>query len=452
MSQTTFLFLITLSAIGLLLLAVIRFKLNAFIALLLVSIYVGIATGMPLQGVLKSIQDGMGGILGFVATIVGLGAIFGIILEASGGAEALARSLLAKLGEERAPWALTLTGFIVSIPIFLDVGFIILVPIVYALARKSGKSCLLYAIPLLAGMAVTHAFIPPTPGPVAVAEILSVPLGWVILFGAIIGAPTAAIAGPYFGRRIARKIMIKPPPIETSIEHEENRDLPSFGLVAFMISLPLLLILVSTFLDLMIKQGVIAEGQKWTEVVIFLGHPFSALIIATLSASYWLGTKRGFTTRQLLDLSTKALGPAGLIILITGAGGVFKQVLVDSGIGNALAATLTDLNIPVVVLAYVMAVLIRVTQGSATVAMITSAGLMAPVMEILAPDDAVKALVVISIAAGATIMSHVNDSGFWLVCKYLGMTEKQTLQSWTTMVTIVSLVGFGLTLMMSLFV
>ncbi len=452
--STLELFIITTAAIGLLFLLVIKLKVHAFISLLITSIFVGIFTGMPLMDIINGIQEGMGSILGFIAIVVGIGSIFGEILQASGGAEALSRTMLKKFGEERSSWAMMTTGFIIAIPVFLDVGFIILVPMVYALSRKTKKSVLYYAIPLLAGLAVTHAFIPPTPGPIAVAEIIDVQLGWVILFGFIVGIPTSIIAGPFFGRYIAKKIHIDPPDItqEQKILTENKRqDLPSFSWVVFLIALPLGLILASTFADLAVKSDWVSDN-KLLEIIKFLGHPFIALLIATLAAMYFLGIRRDFSGKQLMQIANKALGPAGLIILVTGGGGVFKQILVDSGVGAALAETVSNKNIPPVVLAYILAVIIRLTQGSATVAMITAAGMVAPVIQVLGTGDIGKALVVLVIAAGSTTFSHVNDSGFWLVSKYLNMTEKQTLQSWSIMETIISVVGFLLILLISFFV
>ncbi|MBT6766620.1 MAG: gluconate transporter, partial [Prolixibacteraceae bacterium] len=408
--------------------------------------------GMPLKEVTKAIQDGMAGTLGFVATVVGLGAIFGQMLESSGGAESLAHFLLKKFGKDRASWAMVITGFIVAIPVFLDVGFIILVPIIYALARDSKRSLLYYGIPLLAGLAVTHSFIPPTPGPVAVADIINVQLGWVILLGVILGFPTAIIAGPIWGNYISKKIYIEPPaefdkPNEKS--YDEN-NLPPFGLIATIIAVPLFLILVNTFTGLIVDKGVVPKSIV-TDVLEFLGHPFSALIIATLLASYFLGIKRGMGKQKILDLSTKALGPAGIIILITGAGGVLKQILVDSGIGTIMAESMANSALPPILLAWLLAAVVRVTQGSATVAMITAAGIIAPIISEFGLNDPQRALVVLAIASGATLLSHVNDSGFWLVGKYFGMTEKQTLQSWTVMESIIAVCGLAFTLLASLF-
>lgn len=449
--STLFLTFIVLSAVAILLILVLKLKLNAFIALLLTSIYVGLLTGMPLGSITRSIQEGMAGTLGFVAIVVGLGAIFGQMLESSGGAESLAHYLVKRFGKERAPWAMVTTGFIVAIPIFLDVAFIILVPIVYALSRDTKLSLLYYAIPLLAGLAVTHSFIPPTPGPVAVADIINAPLGWVILMGFILGIPTAVIAGPLFGKYISKRIYLKSPDTSADALPEfDPENSPSFRSIALIISVPLLLILLNTVSGVAVAKGVVSKSL-FTDMVEFIGHPFSALIIATLVATYLLCIRRGMGRDKVLELSSRALGPAGIIILITGAGGVLKQVLIDSGIGGMMAESMANSALPPILLAWMLAALVRVTQGSATVAMITAASIIAPIIGEFGLNDPQRALVVISIASGATLLSHVNDSGFWLVGKYLGMNERQTLQSWTVMETIIAFCGLGFTLLASLF-
>ncbi|WP_339736110.1 gluconate:H+ symporter [uncultured Sunxiuqinia sp.] len=436
-------------AILLLLFLVLKLKIHAFISLLIVSIVVGIVTGMDFSGIIKSMQDGMGNTLGFVATVVGLGAIFGQMLEASGGAESIAKYLLKHFGEKRASWALVLTGFIVAIPVFLDVGFIILIPIIYELTKHSKRSILYYAIPLLAGLAVTHAFIPPTPGPVAVAEILDVQLGWIIIMGFIVGLPTAIIAGPIFGKYISKKIHIAAPDYFAEKEPgPEQEGLPSFRTIILIIALPLLLIVFNSVAEVLYDKGIL-QNEVIYQTIGLLGHPFTALIISTLLAMYVLGIRRGFNKEQIMKLSNKALGPAGLIILVTGAGGVFKQILIDSGVGGMLAERLAESAMPPIVLAYLIAVVVRVIQGSATVSMITAAGIMAPLLTIFDLTQIDKALIVLAIAAGSTILSHVNDSGFWLVGKYLGMNEKETLRSWTVMETIISVVGFTFVLLLS---
>jgi len=451
--SATYIIFIIVTGVSMLLLMVLKFKLSAFISLLITSIFVGILAGMPLSQITTSIQQGMGGTLGFVATVVGLGAIFGQMLESSGGAKSLAHYLLKKFGKSKASWALMLTGFIVGIPIFLDVGLIILIPIVYALTRDTKHSILYYAIPLLAGLAVAHAMIPPTPGPMAVSEILGVDMGWVILWGVIIGFPTAVIAGPVFGRFIAKKIYISAPEVITETNPEildASGKLPSFGIIALIISTPLFLILMSTLIGVGVKSGAF-EKNLLTDILTFIGHPFTALIIATL-LSIRLCISRKMSRQTILDLSTKALGPAGIIILVTGAGGVLKQILVDSGIGKMLAESIADSSFPIILLAWTLSALVRITQGSATVAMITAAGIMAPILPAFNLDQPNTALIVIAIATGATILSHVNDSGFWIVSKYLGMNEKQTLQSWTIMETIISVCGLVFTLLASVFI
>jgi Gnt-I system low-affinity gluconate transporter len=448
-----YIILVVVIAVTVLLLMVLKFRLNAFISLLITSILVGILTGMPLTEITTSIQNGMGNTLGFIATVVGLGAIFGQMLESSGGAKSLSRYLLKKFGKNKATWALTLSGFIIGIPVFLDVGFIILIPVIYALTRDTKRSILYYAIPLLAGLAVTHTMVPPTPGPTAVAQILGVDLGWVILFGLIIGLPVVIIAGPVFGRFISGKIDVRAPEElgNDSIEHfDHDQELPSFGVIAAIIATPLVLILISTFISLGIDKGSL-QKSLFTDILLFLGHPFTALIIATL-LSILLCIKRKYSGKTILDLSTKALGPAGIIILVTGAGGVLKQVLVDSGIGKMLAESIADSSIPIIVLAWLLASLVRITQGSATVAMITSAGIVSPILSSFDLSQPDLALIVISIASGATILSHVNDSGFWIVSKYLGMNEKQTLRSWTVMESIIAVTGLILALILSRFV
>ncbi|MTI38709.1 GntP family permease [Fulvivirga lutimaris] len=439
------LLLAVFSGIAAILVLILFFRIHAFLALLIASILVGVIAGVEPLSIIKTMQNGMGGTLGFVAMVVGLGAIFGAILEQSGGAEALAKFLLAKFGEQRASWAMMITGFVVAIPVFFDVAFIILIPMVYALQRKTKKSLLLYALPLLTGLAITHAFIPPTPGPVAVADILGANLGWVIMMGFLAGIPAAIVGGPIFAKYIAKKIPLDAPK-EVSNENIETT-FPPVGMIITIIIVPILLIVANTLLNSsLVGDGSISEGVKsWIEMI---GHPFSALIIANLLAWYFLGIKRGLTKETLLKISGKSMEPAGIIILLTGAGGVFKQMLVDTGAGEMLANYVAASGLPVIFFAFIAAALVRVLQGSSTVAMITAAGLISPLLASGAAEID-KALIVIAIACGASTLSHVNDSGFWLVSNYLGMTEKQTFRSWTMMTLIISLVGFAAVLVLS---
>lgn len=438
-----------LAGIFVLLVLILRFKIQAFISLLIASIVVGIIAGMPPKELITTIQQGMGNTLGFVALVVGLGAIFGAILEHSGGAEALATYLLDKFGQKRASWALMLTGFFVAIPVFFDVAFIILIPLIYSLQRKTKKSLLLYAIPLLAGLAITHSFIPPTPGPVAVADILKADLGWVILFGFITGVPTAIISGPLFAKYIAKRIHVDAPALES--DFVQSKQYPAVGLISAIIGIPIVLIVANTVLNSpFISEDVISTTTKqWMAMI---GNPFVALIIANLIAWYLLGIKRGVDKKELLKISTKAMAPAGIIILLTGAGGVFKQTLINTGTGDMLATYFANSGIGLLFFGFFIAAIVRILQGSATVAMITAAGITAPLLITGVITEIDKALLVISIASGASIMSHVNDSGFWLVGKYLNLTEKETFKSWTVMTTILALVGLCMVHIIAIFV
>ncbi|MAY21799.1 MAG: gluconate transporter [Flavobacteriaceae bacterium] len=436
--MSSILLIAIVSGIALLLFLILKLRIQAFVALLIASIAVGIIAGMPPLEIIDTMKDGMGNTLGFVAVVVGLGAMFGAILEHSGGAEAVATFLLGKTKNKGASWALMGTGFFVAIPVFFDVAFIILVPLIYSLQRKSKKSLLLYGIPLLAGLAITHAFIPPTPGPVAVADILKADLGWVILFGFIVGIPTAIVSGPLFGKYIAKRIYVAAPE-EVSEAASETKKLPSVGTILAIIGLPIVLIVCNTLLNSPWLEGVFSEAfVGWMKMI---GHPFTALILANLFAWYVLGIRKKVPKETLLKITTKSMAPAGIIILLTGAGGVFKQMLINTGAGDQLADSFAEMGLSPLLFAFVVAALVRILQGSATVAMITAAGVTAPLLT-LATGEIEKALLVIAIAAGASILSHVNDSGFWLVSKYLGLSEKQTFRSWTVMTTLLALTGF----------
>ncbi len=440
------LFFVAGGGIALLLFLVIVWRVPAFLALLISSLFVGLGAGLAPEQVLDSIKNGMGGTLGFVAIVVGLGAILGQILESSGGIERIAGSLIRSFGPEKVQWSLGVTGFIVAIPVFFDVAFIILAPLLYGLANRSGRSLLYYAIPLLAGLAITHSFIPPTPGPIAVAELVNADLGWVILFGAITGIPAMLIAGPWFGKIIAKRIFIPVPAAHQTVNQSEDVAAPSFAWVASIILLPLLLIMVATTAPFLLS-----ENSRLLALLRFLGHPFVALTIATVFAMLIAHKKCDLSTHALLNIANKGLEPAGVVILITGAGGAFKQVLIDSGVGQMLASVFVQAEFSVFILGFLIAAITRIAQGSATVAMITGAGLMAPVLALHPMSAPSLGLLVIAISSGATILSHVNDSGFWLVSRYLGMSEKDTLRSWTVMTTLISLTGLASCLLISLF-
>ncbi len=434
-------------AVALLLFLVLVVRLHAFLALLVTSLVVAVVGGMPLAEIAGAMQDAMGRSLGYIAVIIGVGAMFGELLRRSGGAASIAHALLRSLGEKRAPGALGLTGMVVAIPVFFDVAFILFVPLLYSLTRRTGRPLLGFAIPLLAGLAVAHAFIPPTPGPVAVAALLGADLGWVILFGLACGLPALVVGGLWFGSRIARRIPHGVPEamLEEFVEAPEKEDGGAgFARSLVLIALPLVLILSAT-----VSRVVLAEGHGVRDLLSFFGHPFTALILATLAAFYLLGVRCGFSRAELQAMAAKSLEPVGLILLVTGAGGVLGKTLVAVGVGDAVAAWLSSSELPLVLLAFALAAVVRVAQGSATVSMVTAAGLVAPVVESAPVPAPMLGAVTVAIAAGATVLSHVNDSGFWLVSRYLGLSEQETLRSWTLMTTLVGLTGLAVALTLS---
>ncbi len=430
------LLLAVLGGMALLLFLIIRLQIPAFLALLLTAIAIALGAGMDAGLIADTIQKGMAGTLGFVATVVGLGAIFGGILEKTGSAQKLAHQLLHLLGERRAPTALMLAGFLVAIPVFFDVGFIILFPMVAALHQQTRRSILHYAIPLLAGLAVTHAFIPPTPGPIAVAEILGANMGMVILVGVLAGLPTAYVSGILYGKYIGDRLNIQLP--DAPAEVDTSPDI-HIGLIFGIVLLPILLILASTVI-----ATLYGTNTSLLAGIALLGHPFTALLLANLLAWYLLGRQYGFTTQQLTDMSTRSLQPAGIIILVTGAGGVLKQVLVDTGAGKMIAEAMQSAGLSIVVFSFLAATIVRVMQGSATVAMITAAGLVAPLLSNYTLTAWELAALTTSIASGATMLSHLNDSGFWLVKEFLRLDERQGFATWTVASTVLGLTGFAM--------
>jgi len=387
--------------IALLLALVVVVRLHAFIALLVTSLVVAVLGGIPLAEIADLIQREMGGTLGYIAVVIGLGAMFGEMLQQSGGARSIANTLLRVFGDRYSPWALGLTGLIVSVPVFFDVALILLIPLVYSLGRRSGRSLLYYAVPLMAGMAVAHSFIPPTPGPVAVAGLLGADLGWVIALGVVTGVPATIVGGIWFGRRISSRVHLEVPdymhlPPETA-DTDRATTTPSFGLAVGLIALPLVLILLGTA-----SSVALPDDHPIRDLLAFAGHPFTALTLATLLSFYMLGIRLGFSSDEVRRMATKSLEPVGLIILVTGAGGVFGKVLVATGVGTAAADWMATSRLPLVALAFLIAVVVRVAQGSATVSMVTAAGLVAPILEATNLSAPMVAAVVIAIASGAS--------------------------------------------------
>jgi Gnt-I system low-affinity gluconate transporter len=454
--ETWQLALIAFGGVAAVILGVMWLKIHPFVALLTAAIGVGLASGMTPDTVLDSVQKGMGNTLGFVAIVVGLGSMFGMMLEESGGAERLAGRMVEFFGEARTGMALGLVGFLVCIPVFLDVALVMVLPLAVAAAKRTGRSVTVYALPMLSGMAVTHAFVPPTPGPTTVAQLLSADLGWVIALGIVTGLPTLIVTALISGTVLAKQAAGNPPLVRSNdadLPEQAPLKEPSVGIVLTLLVLPIALIVGET-----VTRSIVGEDSPLAQWLALVGNPITALLLATFGTFYFLGIRLGMPASRVQRVAERGLAPAGVILLVTGAGGVFKQVLIDSGIGGAVASALADTALPTLVLAWLVAAVIRVLQGSATVAMITAAGLVA---ELFIPPEAASAtaeqavttpawmpaLATLAIAAGASIASHVNDSGFWLVGRFLGLSVGETLRTWTIVETIVAIAGLGFILL-----
>ena len=433
-----FLIFLTLASIAVLLFLILVVKLHAFLALLLASMALGIAAGMPPDKVLKSIQTGFGDALGFIAVVVGLGAMIGRYLEYSGGGRALADWLLERFGTERAAWAMLVAAFLVGLPIFFEVGVVILAPVVWNLARETKRSLLLYGLPMLAALTITHSLVPPHPAPAAAAQLLGGDLSRTILYGIAVSIPMAVVSGVFYGGWVARRLFIPVPAMagKFSPVSESGQPAPPIPLVIALLVLPVVLIFGATLANL--------AHVPFHNAAVFLGHPFAALTITVLVALYFFGIRRGLTRERALKLAGESLAPMGALLCIMGGGGAFKQVIVDSGVGAYLGKLLITSSISPLLVVYVIAAAMRMAQGSATVAIITAAGIAAPIVKGIpgySPDWLVLAL-----CCGGTAFSHVNDSGFWMVNQYFGMSVPETLRSWTTMKIVSSAVGLAIVL------
>ena len=429
-----------------LLVLIIKFKVQAMIAILVGAIAIGLIAGMPTSMIVTAVNDGIGNTLKGIALLVGLGSMFGAILEISGGAQTLAVTMVRRFGDEKAAWALGITGMVIAMPVFFDAGLIILIPLAFSLAKRTNRSTLFYAIPLLAGLAVGHAFIPPTPGPVLVATMLNVDLGWVILVGIFCGAAAMIVAGPIFGAYCGKKYMVPVPDRVGTQEEIDESKLPSFWSIVGIIFIPLLLIICKSV------AGVLPALAGVQPVFDFLGEPFVALLIATIAAMFILGIRHGYSMEELEKIMTKSLEPTGLILLVTACGGVLRYMLQYSGLGDVIGNAVSSLNMPLVLLAFLVAVLVRISVGSATVAMTMAAGIVAALPGVAEMSPMYLACTVAAVAGGSTVCSHFNDSGFWLVKSLVGMDEKTTLKTWTIMETLVGVTGFVVALIISFFV
>ena len=430
------------AAIVALIILVARFKLNAFIALMLATLFVGLCSGMPPLRVAKAFQEGVGNTLGFIAVVVGLGTMLGKLLSESGGAEVIANTLVRAFGTERLHWALMFVGFVAGLPVFFAVGLVLLMPILAALVRDTKRPLLSLGIPLVAGLSVSHGLVPPHPGPMLGIEQLSADVGKTIFYGIIIGIPTAIVAGPIFGKFISKHVTVELGGLGAAlVPKRERQRSPSFATALGTILLPVVLMLAATIADFSLaKENTL---RVWLD---FAGSPAVAMLVATLVSLYTFGFACGFTRSDLLKFTDECVGPAAGIILIVGAGGGFSKVLDESGTGAVLAGATKDLNVSLLLLGWLLAAAIRVAVGSATVAIALAASLVAPMLA--AAPGTNRELLVISLGAGSLILSHLNDGGFWFVKEYFGMTVPQTLKSWTAMETIISVVALVLVLVL----
>ncbi|CAG9167595.1 GntP family permease [Cupriavidus pampae] len=438
----TTLLIYALIAVIALVILIAKFKLNPFITLVVVSVLLGFASGMPMGDIVKSFEAGVGGTLGHIALVIGLGTMLGKMMAESGGAERVALTLIDFFGEKNVHWAMVTIAFIVGLPVFFEVGFVLLVPIAFNVAKRTGTSMVLVGIPMVAGLSVVHGLIPPHPAALLAVSAYGADMGRTIMYALIVGIPTAAIAGPMFARLMDRYVdlpAINPLAEQLTEEAKEKHELPSFGITVFTILLPVILMLIGSWADLFTTPKTFANDfLKW------IGNSVMALLIGTLVSFFTFGKARGFNRETILKFTNECVAPTAIITLVVGAGGGFGRVLRDSGISNAIVDVATSAHVSVLVLGWLVAVMIRIATGSATVAMTTAAGIVAPIAASI-PGTRPE-LLVLTTGAGSLILSHVNDAGFWLVKEYFNMTVAQTFKTWSVAETLISVVALLLTL------
>ncbi|KHA72991.1 MULTISPECIES: GntP family permease [Pseudomonas] len=448
MSHETFLLLdAVVTVIGLIIL-ITKFKIHPFISLTIAAAFLGLTSGMPIGTIIKAFQDGFGGVLGFVGIILALGTMLGKMMAESGGADQIAQTLIRAFGKDKVQWAMMFAAFLVGIPLFFEIGFVLLIPLVFIVARRTGVSIIKIGIPLLAGLSAVHGLVPPHPGPLLAIGVFGADIGKTILYGLIVALPTAIIAGPIFGTFIAKHIPGHPNQElvdQLARENDDSTTLPSFSITLITVLLPVFLMLLKTFADVALPDG--HFFRTWMDMI---GHPISALLLALLLSLYTFGHKQGIGSQQMLKWLDASLAPTAAIILIIGAGGGFKQMLVTSGVGDVIGHMAVSAQISPILLAWLVAAVIRIATGSATVATITGAGIVVPVVGMIPGVN--RELLVLATGAGSLILSHVNDAGFWLVKQYFNMTVAETFKTWTAMETILSIVALGFILLLSLFV
>ena len=429
--------------IAVLLILIIRFKLHPIISMMLSAVIIGVGAGMPLSMISETVEKGVGKTLQGITLLVGLGSMFGGILEASGGAQKIAETLIDKFGQKKAGWALGITGLVIGTTVFFEAGVVVLIPLVFSVVRTTKKSTLYYAIPLLAGLASGYAFVPPSAGSVLTANALDVNLGMMIMVGVPTAIISMLIAGIIWGGFIGNKIFAALPEDGNENVHSE-KELPPFGLVLSVVLIPLVLILLGTI------SKYVAIPQSVADILGFIGKPFFALTIATLAAMYFLGIRRGFTGAQIKAIFDKSLKPTGMILLVIASGGVIRWMLQDSGLGNIIGPILESSSMPLILVAFLIALLVRASVGSSIVAMTMASGIMASMPAVMETSMLYRAAMCCAICGGATALSHVNDAGFWLVGTFLHIDEKTTLKSWTVMETLIGISALIVSMIISI--
>jgi gluconate:H+ symporter, GntP family len=445
-----YLLLVALAAVVALLWLIVFVRLHAFVALCLVSLVTALASGIAVEQVVPTMLASFGGTLASVALLVGLGAMVGKLLEESGGAQVLADKLISLFGPTRAPFALGIASLCFGFPIFFDAGLIVMMPIIFSVARRFGGSILTYALPAAGAFAVMHAFVPPHPGPVAAADFLGADMGLLLLVGLIIALPTWYLGAYLFALYAGKKFIVS---LENTLfgtsKHDLSLPLPNFSSVITILLLPVLLIFLDTGLNTLLLAGVIEGNSSLIDALRLLGKTPVALLITLILCL--LLFQRRFGMKKMEQWCGESLAPICAVILVTGAGGMFGGVLRASGIGDALANLLSDLGLPLIVAAFVISACLRVAQGSATVALTTTAALMSPMVAASSGLSSFDlCFIVIAIAGGATVLSHFNDSGFWLVSRLFNMDESTTLKTWTVMETLLGTIAFILASLLSL--
>jgi GntP family gluconate:H+ symporter len=444
-SHGLFLLIAAASAvIGLILLIAVG-KLNPFLSLMMVSLALAVATGMPLEKIVASFETGTGNTLGHIAIVVGLGTMLGKMMAESGASERIAETLIDLFGERHVSWSMMCAALIVGLPVFFEVGFVLLIPIAFTVARRTRTSLVMVGLPMLAGLSVVHGLVPPHPAAMLAVTIFHADVGRTILYALLIGIPTAAIAGPIYARFIAPRIVLDAhnPMAEEFAEHDANRSLPGFGISATTILLPVALMLIGSW------AGVLAApGGPANRALHLLGNADIALLTAVLVSFITLGRMRGFSRETILKFSNECLAPTANITLVIGAGGGFGRILQDSGVSQAIVAVALHAHVSLLLLGWLVAALIRLATGSSTVAMTTAAGILAPIL--LRSPGVRPELLAIATGAGSLIFSHVNDGGFWLVKEYFNMSVADTIKTWSISETLVAVTGLLLTLALSM--